>query len=180
MHADLTANTAIAAPLLSRFDLVLVLLDTPHKQWDKQISTFLLMQALNEPFDPADTHEPPCTGRHPSSSAVASRPKSGRPIVSRSSSSSSSLAGGLARERAAAAAAAPTWDVDRLRRYVMFVRDTVQPRMTEAPRLLLLRYYQVQRQTDGRSAARTTVRVSEWANECFEGVRDLLTSLLSY
>lgn len=44
-NVDLVTNTAIAAPLLSRFDLVLVLLDRPRKDWDKKISTYLLQQA---------------------------------------------------------------------------------------------------------------------------------------
>eukprot|EP00602_Paraphysomonas_sp_CaronLab_P007190 CAMPEP_0185038984 /NCGR_PEP_ID=MMETSP1103-20130426/35307_1 /TAXON_ID=36769 /ORGANISM="Paraphysomonas bandaiensis, Strain Caron Lab Isolate" /LENGTH=709 /DNA_ID=CAMNT_0027577675 /DNA_START=251 /DNA_END=2377 /DNA_ORIENTATION=- len=113
--SDVTTNTAIAAPLLSRFDLVLVLLDIPQKEWDRDISTALLLQAVNGPR------------------SAQSVPGSGDNF----------------------------WTVETLRKYVMVIRDRLQPTMTTEARCLLMRYYQMQRQKTDRSSARTTVRLLE-------------------
>lgn len=55
INSDLTTNTAIASPLLSRFDMVLVLLDYPEKEYDKRISTFLLQRAVGVPLGSVST-----------------------------------------------------------------------------------------------------------------------------
>ena len=102
-----------------RFDLVLVLLDTPQKEWDKRVSTFLLQQAVN--------------------AGSSSKQKTGK----------------------AASVEEGRWDILQLRDYIAYVKHNFQPTMSKEAQFLLVRYYQVQRQSEERSSGRTTVRLLE-------------------
>lgn len=107
---DLSDNTLIGPALLSRFDLVLVLLDRPEKEWDKLVSTYLLRQALGEQDRRSDNNDMPS---------------------------------------------------EFLQEYVIYARERLNPVMSYGAKVLLTRFYQLQRQEDDRSASRTTVRMLE-------------------
>lgn len=100
VSSDITTNTAIAAPLLSRFDLVLVLMDRPNKEWDKRISTYLLRQAIREKKK-----------TEPKVSTKTFKLQDGCDI---------------------------TWNKENLRKYVLLIRNSVQPKMTEPARCILV------------------------------------------
>ncbi|KAM4521747.1 DNA helicase MCM9 isoform 2-T4 [Odontesthes bonariensis] len=105
-NEPLSVNVALASPLLSRFDLVLVLLDTRNAEWDRIISSFIL------------------------------------------------------EDRGLPAESSGLWSMEKMKAYFSVIKQ-LQPHVTEQANCILSRYYQLQRQSDGRNAARTTIRMLE-------------------
>uniref|UniRef100_A0A803VAK4 DNA helicase MCM9 n=1 Tax=Ficedula albicollis TaxID=59894 RepID=A0A803VAK4_FICAL len=105
-NESVSVNIALGSPLLSRFDLVLVLLDTKNEEWDHIISSFILQNK-------------DC----PSKSEKL-------------------------------------WSMERMKTYFCLIKS-IQPKLSDESNLILVRYYQMQRQSDCRNAARTTVRLLE-------------------
>lgn len=52
------------------------------------------------------------------------------------------------------------WDFEQLQLYLNFVRS-LEPQLTDEANQVIIRYYQLQRKSDERNAARTTVRMLE-------------------
>ncbi|KFP43391.1 DNA helicase MCM9, partial [Chlamydotis macqueenii] len=105
-NESVSVNIALGSPLLSRFDLVLVLLDTKNEEWDRIISSFILQNK-------------------------------GCPSKSEK-----------------------LWSMEKMKTYFCLIK-TIQPKLSDESNLILVRYYQMQRQSDCRNAARTTIRLLE-------------------
>ncbi|XP_068794248.1 DNA helicase MCM9 [Struthio camelus] len=105
-NESVSVNIALGSPLLSRFDLVLVLLDTKNEEWDRIISSFILE---NKGF--------------PSKSEKL-------------------------------------WSMEKMKTYFCLIKS-IQPKLSDESNVILVRYYQMQRQSDCRNAARTTIRLLE-------------------
>ncbi|KDO21772.1 hypothetical protein SPRG_13186, partial [Saprolegnia parasitica CBS 223.65] len=126
-NADMSVNTAIASPLLSRFDIILVLLDTVQRDWDRRVSSFILNQASTEDTTPDE--EETLAMKEEADGEEAMRKH--------------------------------LWSVAKLQAYICYVKEMFQPRLTRESMTVLQRYYQMQRSSDVRNAARTTIRLLE-------------------
>jgi DNA helicase MCM9 len=124
---DLTVNTAINAPLLSRFDLILLLADKCAEEWDTAVSTFVLENAIQQGSGAAVAAK---TSRSPAAGAAAGGGGGGG-------------GSGEQQQKASGGAEPPFWSVERLQRYIAFVKETYHPRLTPDAMAVLERYYQV-------------------------------------
>ncbi|KAK2506167.1 hypothetical protein MC885_013401 [Smutsia gigantea] len=103
---SVSVNIALGSPLLSRFDLILVLLDTKNEDWDRIISSFILENK-----------------GYPSKSEKL-------------------------------------WSMEKMKAYFCLIRN-LQPTLSDVGNQVLLRYYQMQRQTHARLMFRSTVTLED-------------------
>ncbi|POM73034.1 DNA replication licensing factor MCM9 [Phytophthora palmivora] len=113
---DVSVNTSIASPLLSRFDLILVLLDRMNPRWDQVVSSFILKQAVGTNTSLKEEAE-----RDEGESSFAPGDKQGSWLSNEDSS---------------------LWSIQKLQAYICHVKDKYQPQLSRAAMMILQRYYQ--------------------------------------
>ncbi|KAJ3091918.1 hypothetical protein HK102_012590 [Quaeritorhiza haematococci] len=157
---NVSVNVALASPLLSRFDLILVLLDSQNDEWDKVVSSFILKTEIAD-GQKQSRHQRRRDNRGGRTETNASAANEGGDLnQSEHPDRENDVSGGSdARSGPVMGAQAVTglWPMDRLQAYIAHVKATCQPQLSEGANEVLKRYYQVQRASDVRNAARTTV-----------------------
>jgi DNA helicase MCM9 len=153
----MSVNVALAGPLLSRFDVVLVLLDSKDEAWDERVSEFVLSRggramvtAAKRTGDGEDGDQ----GNANNNNGDNSNNNGGNNNNNESNISN----GGNGTSHAAGP---PLWDFAKLQAYIAHCKTTLAPSLTPRTSALLTRYYQLQRRARVRSAARTTIRLLE-------------------
>ena len=140
-----SVNTSLPAPLLSRFDLVLLLLDNQSQDWDRRLSSHVLLGG-----DDANLPMPPPTsfpaGGHRLEHEGHAAAWQGSRCVGDGGSQSGEALGAL-------------WDVDKIRMYIAWVKKTIQPQLTDESEKVLVDFFRHHRSASARNAARTTVRM---------------------
>ena len=150
---ELSVNTAIATPLLSRFDIILLMLDSQNEEWDRNVANHI----MNNLTKGGDEHD---EMRREGEGEERERER-GRGGDSMNKANSEVRDGDMDVHSQNAMNSEGGWNLETMRAYVQYVKMTFQPKITAFSQEILAKYYQLQRNTDSKSAARTTVRMLE-------------------
>jgi DNA replicative helicase MCM subunit Mcm2 (Cdc46/Mcm family) len=146
----LTANVSIHGPLLSRFDIVIVMVDGQDRQWDARLADFILenrqkttaLIALQQQEQSLRKEQEGFRRGEKRSVWQQQKPNDGS-------------------EEQEPKVKMDHWGVDKLQAYFSYIRTTYAPTMSDDARELLTRYYTKQRNTDNADKSRTTIRMLE-------------------
>lgn len=181
MSSSLSVNTGLAPPLLSRFDCLIVLRDDRKPSWDRAVSAHILETHARlgavDANDESTTQSQTIRGSlsslsNPGSSQLSDGARWGRALARWTAEPEAAVDKVAAPEKETYVSATDSqralqeeseamWPFERLRRYIAHVKATFQPHLTEDAERLLTAYYQAQRRLEGRSVARTTIRMLE-------------------
>ena len=153
---DLSVNTALGSALLSRFDVILALLDTRDEAWDEKVAEQLL-QVL-----------PTATER---GAAGVKKQEKDESMQDESKDEEDEvvymtqrLTQRLALTQPAASVSqllTQRWSVATVHSYIAHLKSSFFPVLSLGCESVLKRYYQVQRRSDGKKQARVGVRLLE-------------------
>lgn len=163
----LSEQLDISGPLLSRFDIVLLLLDDMNPVWDEAVADHILKAH--------GTHRNSTTkGRNGTADADGGRhgetPRSATTTITRNHSDHNNddenqdhhLLPYYDTTKSSSSSSSSTMrGVESLRQYIAWVKSTFHPAMTQPAEQVLSGYYQLRRAAAGRHAARTTLRLLE-------------------
>lgn len=169
---SVSINIALASPLLSRFDLVLVLMDTGNPSWDRKISSFILNSKIMA-GDQDDPHRVVSRSQRSKRNRRMDRTRAtehegddrtnigGRRRVLGEDGSPGLTDEDSEEENEAGQDPEGPWSIGKLKAYLIWTKATFEPRLTPPAEEVLVKYYQLQRKADARNAARTTIRLLE-------------------
>jgi DNA replicative helicase MCM subunit Mcm2 (Cdc46/Mcm family) len=155
--ADLSINTSLATPLLSRFDLVLLLLDRRNGEWDERVVGHIMDDLERPPGEEADEGEDDGAVQGMERDEWDRQAEERRRNPPQQQQQQQPPASSQQRPHPSS----HVWPLDQLQAYFSHVRSHLFPTLTPLAQRLLSRYYQYQRNADSRSQARTTIRLLE-------------------
>ncbi|GMN58942.1 hypothetical protein TIFTF001_028034 [Ficus carica] len=159
---SLSVNTALSGPLLSRFDIVLVLLDTKNPEWDGVVSSHILSKGEPE----KDKSNEDLSNIWPFHmlrrwiGALDSGGGVGWGLELDDGEDGSAAPPPAAPSLSPPAPAAPSLSLC-LFGYIHYVKENFRPVLTKDAETVISSYYQLQRRSATQNAARTTVRMLE-------------------
>ncbi|KAF9088131.1 DNA helicase mcm9 [Mortierella sp. AD031] len=182
---SVSINIALASPLLSRFDIVLVLMDTGNLNWDQKISSYILetrmrmdggfvlkRKALTKKEIQRRRRRMRKVRKRREMKERGLRPGDDGYDTDDADPDEGSTAGGSSRgqddendgdedEEGEREPKHEPWSLEKLKAYLIWIKSTFEPRLTPPAEEVLVSYYQLQRKADLRNAARTTIRLLE-------------------